>query len=124
MTAQSVPLTVLDADHVVMLKVVVLKNGRRLELLGQSKGIRIDKAALGGDPVGPKTRQGDHKTPESVYVLDFRKAYSPFYKSIPVSSPSERDRHLPDRRAFRPEEKLLRLILLAEIHARPTPRRN
>jgi hypothetical protein len=47
-------------------------------------------------------------------VLDFRKAHSQFYKSIPVSSPSERDRHLPDRRAFRPEEKVLRSMLLAE----------
>jgi hypothetical protein len=32
MTAQSVPQTVLDADHVVVLKVVVRKKERRLEL--------------------------------------------------------------------------------------------
>ena len=59
MTAQSVPQTVLGADHALMLKVVVLKKERRLELLGQGKVIRIYKVALGGDPVGPKTRQGD-----------------------------------------------------------------
>jgi hypothetical protein len=41
MTAQFVPPPVLGADHAVMLKVVVLKKGRRLELLGQDKVIRI-----------------------------------------------------------------------------------
>lgn len=48
MTAQSAPQTVLDAGHVVMLKVVVLKKERRLELLGQGSVIRIYKVALGG----------------------------------------------------------------------------
>jgi hypothetical protein len=41
MTAQSVPQSVLGADHALMLKVVVLKKERRLELLGQGKVIRI-----------------------------------------------------------------------------------
>jgi hypothetical protein len=46
MTAQSVPQTVLDADRVVTLKVVVLRKERRLKNC-QGKVIRI---------------QGDHKT--------------------------------------------------------------
>jgi hypothetical protein len=47
---------------------------------------------LGSDPLGAKTRQGDHKTPEGIYVLDSRNAHSQFYKSIPISYPSARDR--------------------------------
>ena len=88
-TAQSVPLTATRADHV-----VVFKQERKLELLSHGKVIKIYKVALGGASVGPKSKQGDHKTPEGVYVLDFRNAHSQFYKSIHISYPSEHDRAL------------------------------
>jgi murein L,D-transpeptidase YafK len=84
---QSIPQTALRAD-----RVVVLKKERTLELLSQGKVIKTYKVALGGAPVGPKATQGDHKTPEGVYVLDFRNAHSQFYKSIHISYPSGRDR--------------------------------
>jgi murein L,D-transpeptidase YafK len=54
--------------------------------------IKSYKLARGGDPVGPKTRQGDHKTPEGVYTLDWRNAHGQFYKSIHISYPRARDR--------------------------------
>jgi murein L,D-transpeptidase YafK len=73
-------------------RVVVLKQARTLQLLSQEKVIKTYKVALGGDPIGPKARQGDHKTPEGVYVLDFRNAHSQFYKSIHISYPNARDR--------------------------------
>jgi murein L,D-transpeptidase YafK len=73
-------------------RVVVLKKAHELQLLSRRKVIKTYKVALGGDPVGPKTRRGDHKTPEGVYVLDSRNAHSQFYKSIHISYPSERDR--------------------------------
>jgi murein L,D-transpeptidase YafK len=73
-------------------RVLVLKHERTLQLLNQGKVIKTYKVALGGDPVGAKTRQGDHKTPEGVYVLDSRNAHSQFYRSIHISYPSARDR--------------------------------
>jgi murein L,D-transpeptidase YafK len=73
-------------------RVVVLKKERTLQLLSQGKVIKTYKVALGGDPVGAKARQGDHKTPEGEYVLDARNAHSQFYKSIHISYPSARDR--------------------------------
>jgi murein L,D-transpeptidase YafK len=73
-------------------RVLVLKKEHTLQLLSQGKVIKTYKVALGGDPVGPKARQGDHKTPEGVYVLDRRNAHSQFYKSIHISYPNERDR--------------------------------
>lgn len=73
-------------------RVIVLKKDRTLELLSQGKVIKIYKVALGGDPVGPKTRQDDHKTPEGTYILDSRNAHSHYYKSIHISYPSARDR--------------------------------
>jgi murein L,D-transpeptidase YafK len=72
-------------------RVLVLKHERTLQLLNQGKVIKTYKVALGGEPVGAKTRQGDHKTPEGVYVLDSRNAHSQFYKSIHISYPSARD---------------------------------
>lgn len=84
--AQTAP-ALLHAD-----RVVVLKKERTLQLLNHGKVIKIYKVALGGDPVGPKARQGDHKTPEGAYVLDSRNPHSQFYKSIHISYPSARDR--------------------------------
>ena len=95
--AQSVPMMMLQADHV-----VVLKKERRLELLSQGKLIKTYKVALGSDPIGPKTRQGDHKTPEGSYILDSRNPHSKFYKSLHISYPSARDRAQANQGGFSP----------------------
>jgi|ERR1700722_3892509 murein L,D-transpeptidase YafK len=71
--------------------VVVLKKERSLALISQGKVLKTYKVALGGDPVGPKSRQGDHKTPEGKYVLDRRNAHSRFYRAIHVSYPDAKD---------------------------------
>jgi murein L,D-transpeptidase YafK len=73
-------------------RVVVLKKERSLQLLRQGNVIKTYKVALGADPVGPKQRQGDHKTPEGLYLLDSRNPHSQFYKSIHISYPSMRER--------------------------------
>ena len=73
-------------------RVLVMKRELTLQLLSQGKVIKTYKVALGGDPVGPKTRQGDHRTPEGIYVLDSRNERSQFHKSIHISYPSGRDR--------------------------------
>src|SRR5271169_284777 len=88
-------------------RVVVLKKERTLQLLSQGKVIKTYKVSLGGDPVGPKTRRGDHKTPESVYVLDSRNAHSQFYKAIHISYPDEHDRALARKNGVSPEEMFL-----------------
>jgi len=73
-------------------RVLVFKKERTLQLLSHGQVIHSYKIALGGDPVGPKTMQGDHKTPEGIYVLDSRNAHSEFYKSLHISYPNARDR--------------------------------
>lgn len=83
-------------------RVVVLKRERTLQLLSQGKVIKSYKVALGGDPVGPKTRQGDHKTPEGEYVLDSRNAHSQFYRSIHISYPSAKDRAVARQKGVSP----------------------
>ena len=72
-------------------RVVVYKRERKLVLLSQGKELRSYKVALGGEPVGPKTRQGDHRTPEGSYVLDSRNPNSQFYKAFHISYPNSKD---------------------------------
>ena len=83
-------------------RVLVLKKERTLELLNKGKVIKTYKVALGGDPVGPKERQGDHKTPEGLYVLDSRNPHSQFYKSIHISYPNAQQRAAARRNGFAP----------------------
>jgi murein L,D-transpeptidase YafK len=72
-------------------RVVVNKHERKLVLLSQGKELRSFKIALGGEPIGPKTRQGDHRTPEGSYVLDSRNSNSHFYKALHISYPNSKD---------------------------------
>jgi murein L,D-transpeptidase YafK len=95
-TAQAAP-HALHAD-----RVVVLKKERTLELLSGGKVIKSYKVALGGDPLGPKTRQGEHKTPEGVYVLDSRNSHSQYHKAIHISYPNARDRAVARARGVSP----------------------
>lgn len=83
-------------------RVVVLKKQRTLQLLNQGKVVRSYQIALGADPVGPKTQQGDHKTPEGIYRLDSRNAHSQFYKSIHISYASQSDRAAARKRGVSP----------------------
>lgn len=73
-------------------RVVVLKAQRELQLWAGGRLLRTYKVALGGEPVGAKQQQGDHKTPEGKYVLDSRNPKSQFYKSIHISYPNAADR--------------------------------
>src|SRR5271157_3440154 len=72
-------------------RVVVYKRERKLVLLSQGKELRSYKVALGGEPVGPKTRQGDHRTPEGLYLLDSRNPNSHYYKAFHISYPNAQD---------------------------------
>ena len=83
-------------------RVVVLKRERTLELLSGGKVIKSYRVALGGDPLGPKTRQGDHKTPEGFYVLDSRNSHSQYHKAIHISYPNARDRAAARRKGVSP----------------------
>jgi tetratricopeptide (TPR) repeat protein len=73
-------------------KVLIEKNERRLTLLSKGEVIKTYKIALGGDPVGPKERQGDNKTPEGTYIIDSRNNNSEYHLSLHISYPNEKDK--------------------------------
>jgi len=64
------------------------KSERRLDLIADGKVLRSYSIALGGDPVGQKYREGDQRTPEGRYLLDWRNPDSIAHKSIHVSYPN------------------------------------
>lgn len=67
----------------------VYKNERRLEIVGiNNQVIKTFKIMLGRNPVGPKTQEGDNKTPEGTYELDFKNPESSFHKSLHISYPN------------------------------------
>ena len=47
---------------------------------------------LGGTPDGHKQREGDRRTPEGRYLLDFKKSDSAYYRAIHISYPDAQDR--------------------------------
>ncbi|SRR6266568_3383957 len=83
-------------------RVVVLKKERNLVLMRQGEILKSYKVALGGAPIGPKQQEGDHKTPEGLYLLDRRNAKSKFYRSLHVSYPDAKDTAQAAKRGIRP----------------------
>jgi murein L,D-transpeptidase YafK len=73
-------------------KVLVKKADRRLYLLKAGRVVREYPIRLGDVPDGPKRERGDLKTPEGLYVIDWRNPQSRFYKSLHISYPSAADR--------------------------------
>jgi murein L,D-transpeptidase YafK len=71
--------------------VVVYKAKRQLQLRREGEILKIYRIALGSAPRGAKRKEGDGRTPEGVYTLDWRNARSNFYRSIHVSYPHPRD---------------------------------
>ena len=82
--------------------VLVLKGERRLVLMQGGKPIATYRVALGAAPIGHKTREGDEKTPEGSYVLDYRNDKSAFHLSLHVSYPNAADRSQAKARGVEP----------------------
>ena len=68
--------------------VVVHKSRYSLTLMKDGKEVKRYWIALGPAPVGHKQREGDQRTPEGRYLLDYKKTNSGFYKAIHVSYPN------------------------------------
>jgi len=73
-------------------KILIEKKERRLTLILKGKALKTYKIALGGNPNGPKERQGDNKTPEGTYVIDSRNKDSLYHLSLHISYPNEKDK--------------------------------
>jgi murein L,D-transpeptidase YafK len=72
-------------------RVVVDKSERTLVLLAGGRALKTYHVSLGGSPAGHKRREGDERTPEGAYVLDYRNPSSSAHRSLHVSYPDSAD---------------------------------
>lgn len=72
-------------------KVLVLKAERQLHLQRRGETIRSYRISLGKQPSGAKQREGDLRTPEGFYWIDWRKTSDKFQLSLHISYPNARD---------------------------------
>jgi murein L,D-transpeptidase YafK len=70
---------------------VLDKSDRRLTLFHRGEVVKTYDVALGKDPVGPKLRRGDGRTPEGTYFIEGRNPQSKYHLSLRVSYPSQSD---------------------------------
>lgn len=73
-------------------KVIIKKSTRMLYLSSGGHIYRRFHVSLGAMPKGPKEVEGDNKTPEGTYILDWRQASKKYNKSIHISYPNKKDK--------------------------------
>lgn len=53
--------------------------------------IRSYPIALGPHPVGPKRQKRDGRTPEGIYIIDWRTTATPYHRALHISYPGKED---------------------------------
>lgn len=71
--------------------IVVEKSLRHLSLYSHKVLLKQYQVSLGRSPEGKKQREGDWRTPEGVYKIDFRKPNSSYHLALHVSYPDALD---------------------------------
>ncbi len=79
------------AQDAVADRVLVEKSVRRLTLLRNGTALKTYRVALGRVPAGAKEYEGDQRTPEGVYRIDFHKSDSDYHLALHVSYPEQPD---------------------------------
>ncbi|SDH80145.1 L,D-transpeptidase catalytic domain [Pseudomonas flavescens] len=72
-------------------KILVEKSQRRLHLIGQGETLKSYRISLGKQPLGAKQREGDLRTPEGFYWIDWRRKSENYQLSLHISYPNARD---------------------------------
>jgi len=93
-------------------KVLVNKSERKLYLLDNNTIIKSYDIGLGKKPVGAKKKEGDSKTPEGKYILDYRNPESDYHLSLHISYPDKNDIARADSNSYSPGGDIM-------IHGRP-----
>lgn len=82
--------------------VKVDKSERKMYLLSGADIIKEYDIALGENPKGHKQQEGDERTPEGEYVLDYIKEDSSFYRAMHISYPNSIDIANADKKGVSP----------------------
>ncbi|MEF1215351.1 L,D-transpeptidase family protein, partial [Vibrio alginolyticus] len=71
-----------SGTHAAVDLVKVDKSKRRMYLMEQGAVLKEYRIALGANPQGHKQEEGDNRTPEGEYTLDYVIEDSAFYRSV------------------------------------------
>ncbi|GLS83184.1 L,D-transpeptidase family protein [Paraferrimonas haliotis] len=52
------------------------------------------RIALGDNPKGHKRQEGDQRTPEGLYTLNYKNEHSHYYRAFHIDYPNEKDRRI------------------------------
>ena len=72
--------------------VFVDKSDAKMQLMLKGETVKAYSVVFGANPTGHKEKEGDERTPEGKYILDYKKADSSFHKAIHISYPNEEDK--------------------------------
>lgn len=72
--------------------VLVNKSERYLKLFADGKEVADFPIQLGRQPKGHKLHEGDSRTPEGIYYIDWRNPESNYFRSLRISYPNSEDR--------------------------------
>ena len=72
-------------------KILVLKSARQLQLIQNGRAIKTYRISLGKQPKGHKLREGDKRTPEGIYWVDWRKKSDKFNLAMHIDYPNVSD---------------------------------
>lgn len=73
-----------------ILKIKVKKSAQKLYAYFNDT-FKVFRIAIGANPVGPKVKKGDNRTPEGTYKIVYKNPNSRGYKSLKISYPNETD---------------------------------
>ena len=73
-------------------RILVDKSERLLHVYAGKREIATYSVGLGTSPLGHKQQEGDRRTPEGRYTLDFKKRDSTFFRAIHINYPNAIDR--------------------------------
>ena len=93
-------------------QVIVNKAAHQMILMKNGKEVHRFWIALSDKPVGHKQFEGDKKTPEGTYVLDYIKQKSYYYKAFHISYPNAKDIEFARKHGRRPGGMIM-------IHGQP-----
>ncbi|MDH5325211.1 MAG: L,D-transpeptidase family protein [Gammaproteobacteria bacterium] len=83
-------------------KVLVLKAERKMFLLHKNQRLKEYSISLGDDPIGHKQQQGDERTPEGHYIIDYRNPQSRYHLSLHINYPNAADKQRARQKGVNP----------------------
>lgn len=93
--------------HAKVEKVVVEKSTATLRLIENGRTIREYQVAFGANSIGHKVKEGDERTPEGTYTIDYKKQNSSYYRALHISYPNMEDRKHAERLGVSPGGQIM-----------------